>query len=85
MSGGRRPVTKQMGLDEKEKKKEGARREQEAAVVQGESDEDLVLSSEGLNNNLKNKKLEEVQSTPDAKLPRKSPSIPGSGYSENQS
>lgn len=50
-----------------------------------EPDEDLVLSSEGLNNNLKNKKLEEVQSTPDAKLPRKSPSIPGSGYSENQS
>lgn len=50
-----------------------------------EPDEDLVLSSEGLNNNLKNKKLEEVQSTPDAKLPRKSPSIPSSGYSENQS
>lgn len=40
-----------------------------------EPDEDLVVSSEGLNNNLKKKKLEEVQSTPDAKLPRKSPSI----------
>ena len=34
---GRRPVTKQMGLGKRKKEEEEAGREQEAAVVQGES------------------------------------------------
>ncbi|KAK9200155.1 hypothetical protein WN944_015351 [Citrus x changshan-huyou] len=86
---GRHPITKQVGLGEKKKKKglgENKKRlSSRGSPVTKQIEANGEGVCEGLNNNLKNKKLEEVQSTPDAKLPRKSPSIPGSGYSENQS